>query len=204
MIRLVELFLVLQRDRAREELVWADLRLLLERAKAMRFTYPAFEMAERLAPGTLDPGFRSRLAEAAAPRMRRVMAGLQPFSAHRFEEMSLDERLMWARGPVEHLRRALHMLWPAPVGHSLRALGRVYANRFRRIFRGRVTLRTSDGSGPVEPRPPPPGGGVLAVGPLAPLIRPIGAPGRWEARVAPRIGGGLRRPRRSAEPPARS
>ena len=158
MIRLVELFLVLQRDRAREELVWADLRLLLERAKAMRFTYPAFEMAERLAPGTLDPGFRSRLAEAAAPRMRRVMAGLQPFSAHRFEEMSLDERFMWARGPVEHLRRALHMLWPAPVGHSLRALGRVYANRFRRIFRGRVTLRTSDGSGPVEPRPPPPGG----------------------------------------------
>ena len=157
MVRLVELVLVLRRDRARGELVWADLCSVLERADAMRFTYPAFEMAERLVPGTLEPAFRSRLVEAAPARMRRVMAGLQPFSAQRIEDMSLDERFMWARGPVEHVRRALHMLWPAPVGHSLRALGRVYANRLRRIFRGRVSLRTSDGSGPVEPRPPPPG-----------------------------------------------
>ena len=157
MVRLVELVLVLRRDRARGELVWADLCSVLERADALRFTYPAFEMAERLVPGTLEPGFMSRLAEAAPVRMRRVMAGLQPFSAHRFANIALDERFMWARGPVEHVRRALHMLWPARVGLSLRTLGRLYANRLRRIFRGHVSLRTSDGSGPVEPRPPPPG-----------------------------------------------
>ena len=181
MVRLVELVLVLRRDRARAELVWADLCSVLERANAMRFTYPAFEMAERLAPGTLDPGFRSRLAEAAPPRMRRVMAGLQPFRAHRFEDMSLDERFMWARGPVEHVRRALHMLWPAPVGHSLRALGR----------------------GSRRTQAAPAGGGLLAFGPRAPLIRPTGAPGPREALVAPRSGGALRRPRRSAGSPAR-
>ena len=164
MVRLVELVLVLRRDRARGELVWADLCSVLEQADAMRFTYPAFEMAERLVPGTLEPGFRSRLAEAAPARMRRVMAALQPFSAQwsgslsgRFEDISLDERFMWARGPVEHVRRALYMLWPPSAGRSPRTLGRIYANRLRRIFRGRVSLRTSDGSGPVEPRPPPPG-----------------------------------------------
>ena len=75
MVRLVELVLVLRRDRARGELVWADLCSVLERADAMRFTYPAFEMAERLVPGTLEPAFRSRLVEAAPARMRRVMAG---------------------------------------------------------------------------------------------------------------------------------
>ena len=151
MVRLVELVLVLRRDRARGELAWADLCSVLERADAMRFTYPAFEMAERLAPGTLDPVFRSRLRDAAPPRMLRVMEGLQPFSAHRFEDMSLDERFMWARGPVEHVRRALHMLWPAPVGRSLRELGRVYVNRLRRISHGRVSLRTSSDATPPGP-----------------------------------------------------
>ena len=151
MVRLVELVLVLRRDLARGELAWADLCSVLERADAMRFTYPAFEMAERLAPGTLDPVFRSRLRDAAPPRMLRVMEGLQPFSAHRFEDMSLDERFMWARGPVQHVRRALHMLWPAPVGRSLRELGRVYVNRLRRMSHGRVSLRTSSDATPPGP-----------------------------------------------------
>ena len=152
MVRLVELILVLRRDRARGQLVWRDLCSMLERADAMRFTYPAFEMAERLAPGTLEPGFRSRLAEAAPARMRRVMAGLQPFSAHRFEDIALDERFMWARGPVEHVRRALHMLWPASAGRSLRVLGRIYVNRLLRMFRGRVSVRMSSDPTPPGPR----------------------------------------------------
>ena len=160
MIRLVELVLVLRRDGARGELVWADLCSGLERADALRFTYPAFEMAERLVPGTLEPGFISRLAEAAPVRMRRVMAGLQPFSARPFGDVALEERFMWGRGPAEHLRRVLHMLWPASAG-SPRTLGRLYANRLWRVFRGRVSLQASHGSAPVEPGPPPAGGAVL-------------------------------------------
>ena len=144
MIRLVELVLVVRRDRERGELDWVDLCSLLERADALHLAYPAFEMAERLVPGTLDPEFRRSLAGAAPPRMLRVLEGLQPFSVHRFRDRSLDERFMWARGPIEQVRRALHMLWPAPVGRSLKELGRVYANRFRGLSRGRSSSHRAD------------------------------------------------------------
>lgn len=144
MIRLVELVLVLRRDLAQGELVWADLCSMLERADAMRFVYPAFEMAERLVPGTLEPVFHARLAEAAPPRMRRVLADVQPFNAHRFEVLALDERFMWARGLVEHVRGVVQLLWPSSVGGSLRVLFRMYANRLRRVVRGRISIRTLD------------------------------------------------------------
>src|SRR5690606_41854154 len=98
-------------------------------------------LAERLAPGTVDPDARAALAAAATPRMTRVLAGLRPADAQRPERLSIEERLMWASGPAEHLRRALYMLWPQWIGASPRDLRQLYTERLRRLLRRTVSWR---------------------------------------------------------------
>jgi Uncharacterised nucleotidyltransferase len=141
LIRLFELALVLRGDGASGALAWPELTALLERADALRFAYPAFELTERLAPGTLDPAFRARLAASATPRMRRIVGALSPGSALRPDRLSLEERFLWTRGPVETVRRAAYLLWPRHAARSRRPLRAVYAERLYRIVRGRVSVR---------------------------------------------------------------
>lgn len=139
LVRLVELALVIRHDTADRSLSWAPLDSLLEHLDAHRFVWPAFELTEQLAPGTLDPDFRARLEAAATPRMRRVLARLSPGTAQRLDGLSLDERFFWARGPAETLRRLGHLLWPTR-GEST-PLRRVYARRLAGMIRGRIGLR---------------------------------------------------------------
>lgn len=141
LLRLVEIVRVVRADTAAGRLHWAELIAWLERTDALRFAYPALELAERLAPGTVDPDARAALAAAATPRMTRVLAGLRPADAQRPERLSIEERLMWARGPAEHLRRALYMLWPQWIGASPRDLRRLYTERLRRLLRRTVSWR---------------------------------------------------------------
>ena len=141
LLRLVEIVRVARADAAAGRLRWPELIAWLERADALRFAYPALELAERLAPGTVDPDARAALAAAATPRMARVLADLRPADAQRPERLSIEERLMWARSPVEHVRRALYMLWPLWIGASPRELRRLYAERLHRLLRRAVSWR---------------------------------------------------------------
>src|SRR5690606_631352 len=135
LLRLVEIVRVVRADTAAGRLHWAELIAWLERTDALRFAYPALELAERLAPGTVDPDARAALAAAATPRTIRVLAGLRPADAQRPEQFSLAERIMWARGPVEHLRRVLYMIWPLWIGASFGELRPLYAERLRYLLR---------------------------------------------------------------------
>jgi len=139
LVRLVELVLVIRKDTASGSLEWAALGALIDRLGARRFVWPAFELAERLAPGTVDPAFRESLAADTTPRMRRVVDRLSPGTAQRLDGLSLDERFLWARGPTETLRRLAHLIWPTR-GESAR-LYHVYARRLTGLLRGRVRLR---------------------------------------------------------------
>ena len=141
MVRLVELVLVIRRDEAAGFFSWNELEDMLVRTSAMRFVYPAFELAERLVPGTLDATFRAHLAAAAPALMARVVARLTPANAQRLESLSLDERFMWATGPAEFLRRAAYFIWPRGAGVSRRMFWRRSFERLRRLLHGRVTLR---------------------------------------------------------------
>lgn len=140
LLRLVELVLVARADLGADPGRWSELRELLAGADALRFVYPAFELVERLTPGTLDPAFRAELDLAATPRMRRLVGRLGPAGAQRLGGLSLEERFMWAAGPVEHLRRALHMVWPARIGSPV-ALLKTYGERVRRLMGGGVGWR---------------------------------------------------------------
>lgn len=140
MIRLVELAILLRRDAGRS-FTWDELSALLHRHRSERFSYPAFELVERLAPGTVDAAFRERLARSATPAQRRVIDRVTPGTAQCLESLSLDERFMWAATPFEHFRRAARVLVPIGAGWSLRRLAYVYVQRAFRIWRGRVAWR---------------------------------------------------------------
>ncbi|MQA90436.1 MAG: hypothetical protein GEU90_09395 [Gemmatimonas sp.] len=140
LVRLVELAFLLRRDAGRSY-TWDDLSALLHRYRAERFSYPTFELLERLTPGAIDPAFRERLARAATPAQRRVIDRVTPATAQCLDRLTLDDRFMWAATPVEYVRRATHMLLPAGVGGSLGRVCRSYVVRAFRILRGRVAWR---------------------------------------------------------------
>ncbi|MBX6365089.1 MAG: nucleotidyltransferase family protein, partial [Gemmatimonadetes bacterium] len=137
LVRLVELVLVIRRDAAAGALDWGALLDALAEAGGLRFAYPALELAEHLAPGTVPPAARERLAADATPAMHRVLARLTPATAQRLDGLSLEERFMWAATPAERLRRGAHAVWPASAGASLPRLARIYGRRVWWLLRGR-------------------------------------------------------------------
>ena len=138
MLRLVELALIARAgDR---EALWAS---ALERGRAigaMRFTYPAVALTERLLPGSVSRAYLDAARRDAPSRMRRVVDRLTPATAQRLEGLTLEERLMWARGPREIGARLLHMILPASAGGSARRLTGIYVERLFRLVRGRAGL----------------------------------------------------------------
>lgn len=141
LIRIVELVLMLRRDFGQNSAAWGDLLALADRSHAHAFFYPAFELVERLAPGTLRPEFRQQLSLHTHDRLVRVIGSLRPATANRIEQSSVDETLLWANGPWQVVRRLLDMIWPIRASRSSRAIRRIYRERFFRLLRGRFRWR---------------------------------------------------------------
>ncbi len=139
LLRLVELIFVIRADHPSGRLDWGELEAFLDARGGLRFVYPAFELAHRLAPGTVDPGFRRRLDVEAPARMIRVLEGIRPSDAQRMDSLSLTERFMWARSPLEWVRRLVYMLRPRWV-EGRAGIARIYLERVWRIVRGRIHL----------------------------------------------------------------
>jgi len=121
LIRLVELVLVIRRDCENGSLHWRALLDLLGRTRTRRFVYPAFELAERLAPGTLDPITGASLREASSARMQRVVRGIAAGETFRLSKRSLDDKLMWAGGLTELAGCWSELIWPSDQRFSARA-----------------------------------------------------------------------------------
>jgi hypothetical protein len=147
LIRLVELVLIIRRDRARGDLDWNALGRLLERRGAVRFVYPALELAERLAPGTLDPIFRRSLQEAVSERMRRVVKEIHADGTYRLSQRSLEEKLMWARGPLQVVQTVSEFLWPSDERLGLRDRVAIHGRFLPALLRRRIALRSSRTTG---------------------------------------------------------
>jgi hypothetical protein len=142
MIRLVELTHMLQQD-MRGAGDWSALRDLLSAYDGARFAYPALALAEQLAPGTVQPQLLQHCAAASPRRLRAVVGRLRPATAQQIDRFALEERFMWAAGPVEHIRRVGNMLLPTGTAGSLRQLQGLYANRAFRLLRRGVTWRSA-------------------------------------------------------------
>ena len=140
LIRLVELTRMLRRDvRTRAE--WSQLGELLRELEAERFAYLSFALVDKLAPGVVDAALLAQLGDASPDRLRRAARMLQPIDAQRFDDLSLSDSFLWARGTREHLRRLAVMLLPTRTRGPVRRLLRIYIERAYRLLRGRVRWR---------------------------------------------------------------
>ena len=93
--------------------------------------YPALALAERLAPGTLGGELTRVLEDAAGPRLRRAIAGLDLAYLQRLDRSVAGGRELAARGAVDHVRAALHWLVPFTAPGRL---AETYRSRIARIF----------------------------------------------------------------------
>jgi Uncharacterised nucleotidyltransferase len=112
LLRLYELVEVIRADRANGRLDWNDLLAMLERTGAARFAWPAFALAEDLAPGTVDARVLALGRRASTWAARRTVGRLVPAGGS-LDESGALRQAMWTRGPVSLLQRALRNIWPA-------------------------------------------------------------------------------------------
>jgi hypothetical protein len=139
-VRLVELAFVMRRDAAGAPL-WAPLVDLLGRTGTGRFAWPALELTGRLAPGSVDPEVLERLRREVTPRMRRVVATMT--DGLRLPRRSLDEKLMWARGPGELLLNLSELVWSADSRATPREVLRLYRRRWHMLRRRALGVRAA-------------------------------------------------------------
>jgi hypothetical protein len=142
LLRLVELVRVIRRDTGAGRLDWDTVVALLHRTRAARYAYPAFALAEDLAPDTVDPRVLMLGRRASTWAARHTVARLVPAGG------SLDERgalrqLMWTRGTVAVLQRILRNVWPASFVRPTDVFPG-WRVRLRRMRAGLLSLRAPD------------------------------------------------------------
>lgn len=134
LLRLVELVLVIRRDTAAGTLVWEELRRAAQQAGGIGSLYPALELCERLAEGTVDPALLAAATRAAPPEVRRVVERLTPGTAQMVDRWSLRERYMWSPTWGARLRQLAYEI--GPTGYPLGAVVGIYRARAWRLIRG--------------------------------------------------------------------
>ena len=146
LLRLVEQTLVIRRDTEAGLLDWTAVGEMLERARMLRFVYPAFALVERLARGTIDARVLAHARAASTRRAREVTDGLTPTAPILSQVSSVTEKLMWADTPWRLLHRLFLMVRPPP-DQPWRIVVKTYHDRLTRILAGKLVVR--------EPAPPP-------------------------------------------------
>lgn len=142
LLRLIEQALVVRRDLESGDLDWQEVEDVLARTKTLRFTYPAFTLVERLAPGTIDPRLLSRARSVSTPRTREIADGLTTTAPILSQHVSIKERLMWSDNWWSTTRRLLAMVTPA-AHQPWPVVLRVYRQRITRLLAGKLTLGAS-------------------------------------------------------------
>ena len=147
LLRVIELVMVCRQESAAGRLSWPDALAVARATGSAGFVYPALAHAERLVPGTVDTAALAECARAAGPRVRAFVDRAAPSDLARLERVTLAEKFLWTRGPLDVARRVGVMLWPKANG-SIRNLIRTYARRAYRLRRGRVALRPDGDQSP--------------------------------------------------------
>jgi hypothetical protein len=129
LIRLVEIVLAL-----RAGVDAAALQPFLRERRMAHRVHPAFALAERLAPGTVDPRLMRFLADAAGPRLRQTVEALDLSYLQRLDQPVAGGHAFGARGPADDVRAALG--WMIPFTSPGR-LAQLYRTRLQRLFRVR-------------------------------------------------------------------
>ena len=97
MLRLIELVFVIRRLEQEDRLSWDEFLALSERTGNLSCSYPALELARRLAPGLVPDSILDKLKRDAPRAVRLVVEPLTPATCQRVLRNSFRERFMWTR-----------------------------------------------------------------------------------------------------------
>jgi hypothetical protein len=137
LLRLLEVVLVARVDAANGSLSWEDFADLGAATGSLAFAFPALALARQLSPDDIPREIVERCAQAAPPRIRRLVDRLRPATAHRIDRPTLREHFAWTSGPGGWLRRLAADILPEP--RSLRRTAAIHASRARGLLNREVT-----------------------------------------------------------------
>jgi hypothetical protein len=142
LLRLVEIVRVIRADRASGRLDWDEFLSMTKRTGAARYTYPAFALAEELAPGSVDARVLGVGRRASTWAARHAVKRLSPAGGSS-DSRGAIRQLMWTRGSVAVLHWLVCAVWP---GGLTRPRDFLYGwrGRLRRIREGRLSLWAPD------------------------------------------------------------
>ena len=142
LLRLVEIIRVVRTETEHGRFAWSELLDALRLTGAARFTWPAFALAERLAPGTVDPRVLALGREQSTLAARHTVPRLTP-AGGALDELGLLRQVMWTRGPVAVLHRVLRFAWPWRYGDPVDVVP-AWRVRLRQLRAGRLSFRAPD------------------------------------------------------------
>jgi hypothetical protein len=112
LLRLFELVSAVRHWSAEARLDWTEIIRMIDTLDIARFTYPAFKLANDLAPGTIDPRVVSLGERNSTPAARHTVSRSIP-SGGSLDDRSVVRQLMWTTGPVAIGHRLWRTVWPA-------------------------------------------------------------------------------------------
>jgi hypothetical protein len=139
LLRLVEIVRIIRAG----GIDWNDVLTLLRESGAARFTYPAFALAEDLAPGTVDQRVLALARSESTFAARHTVSRLVPAGGSG-DEMGLLRQVMWTRGPVAILHRFIRLVLPMTVGLGPSAVLPSWRVRARQLRAGLLSIRAPD------------------------------------------------------------
>jgi hypothetical protein len=136
LLRLTELVLVIRKLEADDRLSWGRVVQTAGSSGVPACVYPALQMVEQLAPGTVPAGILRQVERSAPAAVRSVMAHLRPATCQRVRRYSFKERFMWTHTKYGWVREIFLTLFPTV---PFRQMLKIYARRFFILFRGRLS-----------------------------------------------------------------
>lgn len=133
LLRMVELILVIERDRKDGRLSWRKFLEAGEQADGLGASYPALAMCEKMLPGTIPRDVMNRCRDTAPRRVREIIDRLEPAHAHRVDRASIEEHFMWVCGTMGWLSQLGSDLMPS------RSIRSIYEARAYRLLRGKIS-----------------------------------------------------------------
>ena len=141
LLRLVEIVRVVRAEREAGRLEWDEVLSMLDRTRSARYAFPAFALAEDLAPGTIDSRVLALGARESTWAARHTVGRLVP-AGGAIDELGLLRQVMWMRGPVAMLHRALRLVAPSSQGRP--GVLPTWRVRLRQMRGGLLSFRAPD------------------------------------------------------------
>lgn len=112
LLRLTELVLVIRKDVDQGLLSWTEFSSAAAQAGALGLLYPALQLCEQLAPGTVPDSVRLVCRDNSPPALVRLVDSFTPATVHGMMRCAVMDRFMWLPSRTLVAKQVLYDLLP--------------------------------------------------------------------------------------------